>query len=329
MYKVISTFSGIGGSSTGYKMAGFNVVGSVEFLDYQAKTYKANYPNTRLYQDDIRKLNPLQILKDLNIEVGELDILDGSPPCSSFSTSGKGSDGWGKSKSYGNRNQRTDDLFFEYIRFIKEIKPKVFVAENVKGLITGDAKGYFNIIIKGMSALGYKVKAKLLCAKYYGVPQSRQRVIFIGVRDDLNIEPSYPIALNKFVTLSKAFAGLENSEFDINEANIEKYAVYQKLKTLNHGESHIKLFNLVKNNPNLPSFTLTATSGSSCASICHWDNRKHTIPELKRICSFPDDYKLIGDFNTKSEGLGRAVPPLMMKAIAENIKLNILDKIKK
>ena len=116
--RVISLFSGIGGSSEGYIAAGADVLASVEFLDYQARVYRANHPETRVYEEDIRKLDPLEIISDLGLKVGELDVLDGSPPCSSFSVSGKGAKGWGKAKSYGNRKQVTDDLFFEYIRFV-------------------------------------------------------------------------------------------------------------------------------------------------------------------------------------------------------------------
>ena len=129
--RVISLFSGIGGSSEGYIAAGADVLASVEFLDYQARVYRANHPETRVYEEDIRKPDPLEIISYLGLKVGELDVLDGSPPCSSFSVSGKGSKGWGKAKSYGNRKQVTDDLFFEYIRFVEAIKPKFFVAEKV------------------------------------------------------------------------------------------------------------------------------------------------------------------------------------------------------
>ncbi len=129
--KIISLFSGIGGSSEGYIADGNEVVAAVEFLDYQAETYRINHPETKVYEEDIRKLDPLKILEELGLKVGELDVLDGSPPCSSFSVSGKGSKGWGDEKSYGNRKQVTDDLFFEYIRFVDAIKPKFFVAEKV------------------------------------------------------------------------------------------------------------------------------------------------------------------------------------------------------
>lgn len=329
MYKVISTFSGIGGSSTGYKMAGYDVLAAVEFLDYQAANYSLNYPNTKVYQEDIRKLDPLKILKDCDLKVGELSILDGSPPCSSFSTAGSISDGWGKAKKYGNRVQTTDDLFYQYIRFINAMQPKVFVAENVSGLIKGDSKGMFNIFFREMKEAGYNVKAKLLNAANYGVPQIRQRIIFIGVRSDLGIEPVYPKPNEKTVSLSEAFKSVINSESDLKEVDISRFAIYSELKRLpQYGKSN-KYLSLLKESPFKPCRTLTATNGTcGAASVCHWDNRKFTVNECKAIASFPQDWKTTGKtYAEKVEGFGRAVPPLMMKAIAETIKIEILDKL--
>lgn len=330
MYKVISTFSGIGGSSQGYKQAGLNVVASVEFLDYQARIYRANHPNTKLYQEDIRKLNPLEILSELGIKPNELDILDGSPPCSSFSTAGAIEEGWGKSKKYGNRIQRTDDLFLEYIRFLDKIKPKVFVAENVSGLIKGASKGHFNEFFRLFKSCGYQVKAKLMNASNYYVPQKRERIIFIGVRNDLNIEPSFPEPSIKKITLGEAFKDLKNTDLDLKEVDIKKYAIYRELCKLSlYGKSK-KYINLLKESPFESCRTLTATASQiGAASVCHWDNRKFTINELKRIATIPDDYIIIGNnYNEKAEGLGRLVPPKMMESIANNIKINILDKLR-
>lgn len=330
MYKVISTFSGIGGSSQGYKQAGLNVVASVEFLDYQAANYRLNHPNTLLFQEDIRKLDPLEILKAVNIKPYELDILDGSPPCSSFSTAGLVQDGWGKAKQYGNRVQRTDDLFFEYIRFLDKIKPKVFVAENVSGLIKGASVGHFNDFLRHFKACGYNVKAKLMNAANYGVPQKRERVIFIGVRNDVGIEPIYPQPSINKISLDKAFKEVINTSEDLKEVDITRFAIYKELIKCKEGGKSLKYISLHKESRNEPARTLTATIGNnSAASICHWDNRKFTVNECKAIASFPQSYKLIGkSYQEKVEGLGRAVPPKMMEAIARTIKTEILDKLK-
>jgi len=329
MYKVISTFSGIGGSSQGYKQAGLNVVASVEFLDYQAHNYRLNHPGTKLYQEDIRKLNPRDILSDLNIKPYELDILDGSPPCSSFSTAGLISDGWGKAKKYGNKVQRTDDLFLEYIRFLDIIKPKVFVAENVSGLIKGTSVGHFNEFMRLFQSCGYVVKAKCMNSANYGVPQRRERVIFIGTRNDLNVQPVFPEPSIKKISLAEAFRSVVNSAEELNETDISRFSIYRELIKIKEGGKSNKYFSLQKEDRTQPARTLTAACGSiGAASICHWDNRKFTVNECKAIGSFPQSYVLVGkNYQQKVEGIGRSVPPKMMEAIARTIKEKILDKV--
>lgn len=307
-YKVISTFSGIGGSSQGYKQAGFEVLASVEFLDYQAANYRLNHPNTKVYETDIRTLSPEQVLKDLNLKPRELDILDGSPPCSSFSIAGKREKGWGEIKAYGNKKQRTDDLFFEYIRFLKYIQPKVFVAENVKGLTMGTAKGYFNEIFQDLKDCGYTVKAKVMNACNYSVPQSRERTIFIGVRNDLGINPSYPEKHDKIITVKEVLPHITHIKHS-GEKN-------------NWRESNSV-------NPTIVQSLISPTGYFSGGQYIKSNNKEriYTIDEIKIIASFPKDYKLDGDFKSQWEGIGRSVPPKMMQAIAENIKENILDKL--
>ena len=191
-YNAISTFSGCGGSSLGYKMAGFRVLWASEFIPAAQDTYRANHPQTILDTRDIRTVQAGDVLKAIGMKVGKLDLLDGSPPCASFSTAGKREAGWGKVKKYSDTAQRTDDLFFEFIRLVQGIQPKVFVAENVSGLVKGTAKGYFLEILAAMKACGYRVTCRVLDAQWLGVPQQRQRTIFVGVRNDLNLEPAHP-----------------------------------------------------------------------------------------------------------------------------------------
>ena len=195
-YRVLSTFSGCGGSSLGYKMAGFKVLWASEFIPAAQDSYRANHPDTILDTRDIRQVKAQEILDNIQMQPGQLDIFDGSPPCASFSTSGKREAGWGKAKKYSDTKQRTDDLFFEYVRLIQGVQPKVFVAENVSGLVKGVAKGYFLEILAALKGAGYNVKAKVLDAQWLGVPQMRQRVIFIGVRNDFNVDPVHPKPLS-------------------------------------------------------------------------------------------------------------------------------------
>ena len=341
-FKVASTFSGGGGSSLGYRMAGYEVVYANEFVEEAQKTYRSNcsaYLDTR----DIRDVKGSDILEIAGVEKGELDILDGSPPCCAFSTAGSRENGWGKQRDYSDgKKQRIDDLFFEYIRLLKDIQPKVFIAENVSGLVKGKAKGYFKLFIGAMQECGYRVKASLINAAYLGVPQARERIIFCGVRSDLNLDPSFPKPLGRMVPLREAFRGLEQDEAQRQWLleDIKRYEVYKKLqeldrnpkKNVNYSNKTGKsqYFNLVRESMFKPCSTVVQMGGlSNCvASIMHpLEDRKFTIPELKRIMSVPDDFILTGTYAQQYERLGRMVPPLMMKAVAETVEKEILCKI--
>lgn len=324
-FSVISFFAGGGGSSTGYRMAGGKVILVNEFIDEAVKTYKANWPTTHIIHDDIRKITPEQVLEKSGIKKFELDIMDGSPPCSAFSTAGSREKGWGKTKKYSDKSQENvEDLFFEYIRMLRGIMPKVFIAENVSGLVKGVAKGYFNEIMRELRASGYNVTCKVLDAKWLGVPQSRARTIFVGIRNDIwrndMIGKTHPKPLNYTVCLNDAFKGLVFTDNDKKETDLTKYAVYQLLKTLKEGETHQKAFTLVKASRNNQSRCIKATTGKIGArEPYHWDNRAFTVNEIKRIMSIPDDYILTGSYQQQVERLGRMVAPFMMRAVAQNL----------
>ncbi|MGW2213258.1 DNA cytosine methyltransferase [Streptomyces sp. NPDC001781] len=195
-FNAVSTFSGCGGSSLGYRMAGFRMLWASEFVPAAQETYRANAaPYTVLDTRDIREVTGQDILTATGLGVGEIDLFDGSPPCASFSTAGKREAGWGSVKKYSDTKQRTDDLFFEYARLIEQTRPRVFVAENVAGLVKGTAKGYFKEILARLKQCGYRVQARVLDASWLGVPQARQRLILVGVRDDLGMDPAHPAPL--------------------------------------------------------------------------------------------------------------------------------------
>ena len=332
-FEVVSTFAGGGGSSTGYRMAGGKVLAVNEFIPEAINTYKSNWPDTEVIGGDIRQISAFDILNKINKKCGELDIFDGSPPCSAFSTAGARDKNWGKTKKYSDSSQsNVEDLFFEYIRLLRDIQPKCFIAENVSGLVKGTAKGYFNQIIRAMKECGYKVSCRVLDAKFLGVPQSRSRTIFIGIRNDLwrrEYEGMlHPKPKNYIVTLEEAFSGLIFTEKDNIETDIKKFAVYRELLNLRKGEQSKKYFQLVKADPKRFSGCITATTGNKgAASIKHWDNRSFTVSEVKRIMSIPDDYILTGTYQQQVERLGRMVAPFMMKAVAENLlSLGIFDE---
>jgi DNA (cytosine-5)-methyltransferase 1 len=346
---VISLFAGGGGSSTGYKMAGCRVLAASEFIASARTTYVANHPDTVLYGEDIRDLSPDRVLADVGIAVGELDILDGSPPCASFSSCGKREKLWGKVKAYSDTKQRTDDLFLEYARFVRHMQPRVFVAENVRGLTIGaaaDVLGSAQTSLFGehketffhiLRECGYRVACKVLNAADYGVPQTRQRLFIIGVRNDLGVSPSYPTATcRKHVTLGESFSTVVNTADELAEVDIRRYEIYKVLEGMPSDTSRIvysteselsKFFQLRRMSPSFPSHTLTQSAGMlSAASIVHWDHRKFTVPECKAIMSFPPEYKLTGEYREQVERLGRAVPPLMTKAVAEHVMKTILKE---
>lgn len=186
--KVFGTFICGGGSSMGYKLAGFEHLGGVELDERIAAIYKQNLHPKYLYNMDIRDFNALQ---DIPEELYNLDILDGSPPCSTFSTAGDREKAWGKQKRFseGQKLQTLDDLVFVYIDTIKKLKPKCCVLENVSGLIKGNGKIYAKEIAKRLDHIGYQVQVFLLNGQNMGVPQKRERVFFIGIRKEYGLPP--------------------------------------------------------------------------------------------------------------------------------------------
>jgi len=171
---LISLFAGCGGSSLGYSMAGYRELLAVEWDDHAVATFRLNFPDVPVYHGDIAKLSVDECLRLAGIGPEELDVLDGSPPCQGFSTAGK-------RKMDDGRNQ----LFREYVRLLRGLRPKVLVMENVSGMVKGKMKLIFAEILRELKESGYHVSARLMNAMYYGVPQSRQRMIFIGGREDL------------------------------------------------------------------------------------------------------------------------------------------------
>ena len=183
-FNVVSFFAGGGGSSCGYKLAGGDVLCVNEFQQIHADAYSANFPNTPVIVDDIRKLSGEQIREKIG-DV-EIDILDGSPPCPPFSMSGTKQKGWGKEKvAYGWKQKNIEDLTFDQIRLVGELKPKVAICENVKGLTMDYAREYLQMMISEFEKQGYVTDYQVLNAWEYGVPQKRQRVFIVSVRNDI------------------------------------------------------------------------------------------------------------------------------------------------
>ena len=352
-FNVISTFAGGGGSSTGYRLAGGKILCINEFVKEARNTYHENYPNTPILPDDIKELEGKDLLEAANVGVGEVDILDGSPPCSAFSMAGavvqgKGhSAGFGKVKKYSDdkKVENIEDLFFEFIRVAKDIQPKVIVGENVSGLLMGEAKNYYYKITAEFGNIGYNVSSMLLDSSHYGVPQTRKRVIFIAVRKDvtdaigltsLNIAGVFPEKNSEVVTCGKAFEDLNYDEEEIKMltetfSKGSHFETASKMpldpkKVLTGCDYHPKghHFNMKRISRFKPSPTITASGG-----CIHWSEmRKLALGETRRLTSLPEDFKLTGKWEQKSERMGRMVPPLMMKAIADSIYKKVLKPYK-
>ena len=363
LFNVLSTFAGGGGSSTGYRLAGGKILAINEFVEEAQNTYRENYPNTTIVPGDIKELTGTYLMEQAGVKVSELDILDGSPPCSAFSMAGSISHGGGnthadafnKTKQYSDIKgvENVEDLFFEFLRVAKDIKPKVIIGENVEGLTMGEAKEYFHKIQNTFEEIGYLIVADVLDASYFGVPQSRKRCFFIGVREDvaekvgINFMTMYQLYpdKNEFrTTLGEAINDVVNEDKEELDYLIDKIspekAVGKTLmkmpkdpdKVLTGMDYHEKghHFNLKRSSLRKPCPTITAMGNlAGVAGTCHpIEDRKFTIKELKRIMSLPEDFKLTGKHKQQSERIGRMVPPLMMKALAESVYNKVLKPYK-
>jgi len=353
-FSVISCFAGGGGSSTGYRLAGGKILLINEFVEEAIASYKKNYPDTPVLVDDIKKYAGKDFLNKVKLKEGELDILDGSPPCSAFSVAGKREKGWDKTKRYsdGKTVENIEDLFLEFIRVANEIKPKVIVAENVKGITFGEATKKLNEFIKAFEGIGYYVTYRVLNAADFGVAQGRERTIFICVREDvadaiglsfLNLAGIFPDEFGYQISMEDAIDDIKNDPEEIKELRDFYEGSFQK-KFLDpipfRPKRHMKpsdpefrewnpkasCFNMIRPAPHLPCPTLTQQGQKKGLSgVFHYaENRKLTIKELKRLMSLPEDYELTGTFDQQAERIGRMVAPKMMAEVAKSIYENVL-----
>lgn len=313
---VISTFAGCGGSSLGYKWAGFKELLAIDFDDNAVETFKLNF-DAPIWNKDIKDCKGQDILDFCKIRPGELDILDGSPPCQGFSTAGK-----------RNLNDSRNDLFLEFVRLITELQPKVFIMENVSGMIKGGYKGKFNEILRTLKSTGYNVKVKLLNAMWYEVPQSRERLFFIGVRKDLGLEPVYPEPMDKIITVKEAISNVIPTEFMKQTEFSKELAKTMKAGTNGYIKNGKKTgFNYVRISADKPCPTLLKSIKYCGLGMYHYEQeRELSVEELKVLCTFPVDYQFTGLTADKINRMGNAVMPKQMYHIAKTIKEKILDK---
>ena len=235
-FTYISFFAGGGGSSAGYKLAGGDCRFVNEFQQVAVNTYLANWPETPHICDDIKNITGKQIMDMTGLEVGELDILDGSPPCPPFSMSGTKQKGWNKEKvAYGKKQQNIEDLTWEMIRITGEMKPKVVICENVKGLTMDYAKQHLDRMVADFEKEGYTTTYKVMNGIHFGVPQKRQRVFIVSVRNDvldrigmpwMLISSLFPEGANEEPTLEDAIGDLRLD----NENRVEAVELIDAMK---------------------------------------------------------------------------------------------------
>lgn len=325
---VVSTFAGCGGSSLGYSAVGFRELLAVEWDSHAAECFRRNFPDTPLYEGDITDFNP----ETLDIPVGSLDVLDGSPPCQGFSMNG---------------SRRLDDprnqLFREFVRMIDAWQPKIFVMENVKGLTTGPMRRIFVQIMEALrkAGTGYRVECRMVQAELLGVPQRRHRVVFIGTRDDLGLAVRYPAPQYPVRNTRDAFADLIDTPGIMPDIRGPKMLSKQQSlmasvmpgangsQTLHRNGKGNSYFNLSRCDWNLPSRTIVKEMriGMHLGVMLH--PSRHRIlgsNEMSRLQSFPDQYDWgeptgddVKDYTRIVNRIGNSVPPLMMRAIAMTI----------
>jgi len=313
--KVFGTFICGGGSTMGYKLAGFEHLGGVEIDKKVADVYKTNHNPKYLFNEDIREFNKRE---DLPSELFDLDILDGSPPCSTFSMSGSREKAWGKEKQFreGQSLQTLDDLVFVYLETIEKLKPKVCILENVKGIIQGNAKWYSKEIVRRLNLIGYTVQVFMLNAASMGVPQKRERVFFIGFLNELKF-PKLKMEFNEKPVL---FKYISEKDLDRNlipsDLSKEYWTKAKQGKSLSQVHPSGSWYNHFKLEMEGISPTLM---GDGKFKLLHPEQcRRLNLSEWCKIGTYPLDY------NFKDIGgeylIGMSVPPVMIAQIATKIK---------
>ena len=306
---VVSLFAGCGGSSLGYQSAGFRELLAVEWDSSAAAVFRLNFPGVSLYEGDIRVLSGDECMRRAGVVKGELDILDSSPPCQGFSTAG---------------NRRQDDprnsLAWEVVRLLDELRPKTFILENVTGLVKGPMKRVYLALLAAMRDLGYNCRGAILNAMWFGVAQSRRRIIVLGVRDDLDVEATLPTPQRRPVAVGEVLY-----RDDMRAAACES-------RTERHREGLIAAW--YKRLSRIGSFDTVRLSSSRCSPTQvaihrHWHPDKPrtlTIAEAAALQGFPSTFRWVGSTSVVTRLIGNSVPPPLIAAIAKHIRSKILNR---
>lgn len=362
IFNVLVTFAGGGGSSIGYQLAGGRVLVANEFVPEAARTYRRNFPNCLVDERDIRAIlsapgGVQALLAVIGLQAGDPDVQDGSPPCSEFSIAGKGIGDQNVMRSYSDVKQNNiASLPFDFVELAHRALPKVVICENVPAFATRGREVFLRVLeaLKFPSGDGssrrYFVNWAILSANDFGVAQKRRRLFIIGVRNDVGrsigiqgddaVATVFPRPTSSGVTIRSALAGLEQKSFDVLPwiSSVRSTGLASLVRRLPRNPARLtrlsdvipgydKQFTLTRTAWDLPAPTLTVTGQqpSGLAGAIHpEEDRKFTIPELKRLTGLPDDFILTGTLSQAAERICRMVPPPLTKAIAESIYKRVL-----
>lgn len=348
MPNVLSIFSGGGGIDCGFKNAGFHICFSSDVWKTACETLEKNKVGDLVVCEDIRKIDYEKCLASIGMKTSDIDVLVGGPPCPAYS----------KSRFYRTEKKRALEdensfTLYEYFRALDEIRPKVFFFENVFGFVYKPHKAAFDLLVEKSKEFGYNITYKVVNTANYGIPQTRERFICVGVREDLG----------------KSFVFPEETHFDPTDANVNRegklpwvtcrdaigdldYPLPEDEK-MQAGSKHKDLLKLVppgdnylfftaergypdpifkwrsrywsfllKLSPDRPSWTIQASESNNMGPF-HWTNRFLRINEIKRIQTFDDSYELCGDRKDQWRQVGNAVPVKMAQIIASEIMTQV------
>lgn len=337
-YNVLDLFCGCGGLSLGFEEAGYNVLLGIDIWEDALKTYAYNHKYSKTLCADMSTLHGEDV-KDI-IGDNSVDVIIGGPPCQGFSIAGKRI-----------VNDDRNKLYKGFVRMVEYFKPKAFVMENVPNILSIGDGAVRETIINDFKSLGYTVETKVLTASDYGVPQNRRRAVFVGLTKG-NFDFDIPMAAEK-VTTKEALSDLpEQSIEDGGKYSVESTSGYQKLMRINsigvynhevtqHNEQTVRIISMVPDGGNYKDLpkefqetrkvhiawtrlnskrpSITIDTGHRHHFHYKW-NRVPTVRESARIQSFPDDFIFLCSKTSQYKQVGNAVPPLMAKAIAEQLK---------
>lgn len=336
-YSAIELFAGGGGLALGLEEAGFHSKGLVEIDKHACKTLRKNRPNLNVIEEDIINVAEQGIRNFVNIPIGELDLLSGGYPCQAFSYAGKK---MGLSDARGT-------MFYYYAQILKQLLPKTFLAENVRGLLNHDEGRTFALMLKVFSDIGYTVKWKVLRALDYDVAQKRERLVMVGIRNDLvekyNFDYLLPQPYGYQLTLKDVLKDVPKSEgakYPESKKKVldlvppggywrdlpDEIAKEFMGKSYYSGGGRTGMARRLSWDE--PSLTLTCSPAQKQTERCHPDEtRPFTVREYARIQSFPDDWEFDCSAANAYKQIGNAVPVNMAKAIGLSI-VNVLNQIK-